>query len=35
VIWLLQLPASILWLRRFRYGPTEWLWRALSYGRRP
>ncbi|MEW6252725.1 MAG: DUF418 domain-containing protein, partial [Planctomycetota bacterium] len=21
------------WLRRFRFGPLEWLWRTLTYGR--
>ena len=30
-----QLPASILWLRRFRFGPAEWVWRLLTYGRIP
>ena len=24
---------SIWWLRRFRFGPLEWLWRSLTYGR--
>lgn len=33
-IWLLQLWLSPWWLARFRYGPVEWLWRTLSYGRR-
>jgi len=28
-----QLAASTLWLARFRFGPVEWLWRSLSYGR--
>ena len=32
-IWLLQLIVSPLWLRYFRYGPAEWLWRSLTYGR--
>lgn len=34
-IWLAQLAVSTLWMRAFRYGPAEWLWRALAYGRRP
>ncbi|WP_420829747.1 DUF418 domain-containing protein [Polyangium aurulentum] len=21
------------WLARFRYGPVEWLWRSLTYGK--
>ncbi len=25
--------SSFLWLRRFRFGPAEWLWRSLTYGR--
>jgi uncharacterized protein len=33
-IWLFQLLVSPLWLRRFRFGPLEWLWRSLTYGRR-
>jgi len=33
-IWLLQLWLSPWWLARFRYGPLEWLWRTLTYGRR-
>ena len=31
----LQVGASCWWLRHFRFGPVEWLWRALSYGKRP
>ena len=30
-IWVLQLVVSPIWLRHFRYGPAEWLWRSLSY----
>jgi uncharacterized protein len=30
-IWILQLALSPLWLRRFRFGPLEWLWRSLTY----
>jgi uncharacterized protein len=35
VIFALQIAAAHLWLRRFRFGPAEWLWRTLAYGRRP
>jgi uncharacterized protein len=30
----LQLSASRWWLRRFQYGPMEWVWRCLTYGQR-
>ena len=30
-IWMLQLAISPLWLRYFRFGPLEWLWRSLTY----
>jgi uncharacterized protein len=33
-IFALQIAAAHLWLRRFRFGPAEWLWRTLAYGRR-
>lgn len=33
-IWIFQLIVSPLWLARFRFGPLEWLWRSLTYGRR-
>jgi uncharacterized protein len=32
-VWLLQLVLSPLWLRYFRFGPMEWLWRSLTYWR--
>jgi uncharacterized protein len=32
-IWLVQLVWSPLWLRHFRFGPAEWLWRSLTYWR--
>jgi uncharacterized protein len=32
-IWAAQLVWSPLWLAVARYGPLEWLWRRLSYGR--
>ncbi len=30
-VWMAQLILSPLWLRRFRFGPAEWLWRSLTY----
>ena len=33
-IWAFQLAVSPLWLRHFAFGPLEWLWRSLTYGRR-
>ena len=30
-IWLFQLIASPIWLKYFRFGPAEWLWRSLTY----
>lgn len=30
-VWALQLTASTLWLRRFRQGPLEALWRRITY----
>ncbi len=30
-IWIAQLIWSPLWLRRFRFGPAEWVWRSLTY----
>jgi uncharacterized protein len=29
----LQIPFSAWWLSRFRFGPVEWIWRRLTYGR--
>ena len=34
-IWAAQLVLSPLWLRWFRFGPVEWLWRYLTYLKRP
>jgi uncharacterized protein len=33
VIITLQIPISAWWLSRYRYGPIEWIWRRLTYGR--
>ena len=35
VIYVGQVLLSVWWLKRFRYGPLEWLWRAIMYGKRP
>ena len=34
-VWLVLLTAAPLWLRWFRMGPVEWLWRWATYGERP
>jgi uncharacterized protein len=31
VVIVLQIAFSHFWLARFRYGPVEWLWRAVTY----
>ncbi len=33
-VWIVQLAWSPWWLARFRFGPAEWAWRTLTYGRR-
>ena len=34
-LYAFQLVASRWYLQRFRFGPVEWLWRTLTYGRAP
>ncbi|MBB5965135.1 DUF418 domain-containing protein [Planomonospora venezuelensis] len=34
VVYALQLPLSAWWTRRHRYGPVEWVLRAVTYGPR-
>jgi len=41
VIWLcaltwlmIEIAFSLWWLKNFRYGPTEWIWRQLTYRKR-
>jgi len=31
VIWFIQLIVSPIWLKYFRFGPLEWVWRSLTY----
>ena len=33
-VWAFELAFAPLWLRSFRFGPFEWLWRSLTYMRR-
>lgn len=33
-IYAAQLVIAPLWLHHFRFGPLEWLWRSLTYGKR-
>jgi uncharacterized protein len=35
VLFSMQMAASAWWLKRYRFGPVEWLWRTLTYGRAP
>jgi uncharacterized protein len=31
VVWIVEIIWSHIWLRYFRFGPLEWLWRSLTY----
>ncbi len=33
-IWVIQMIYSNIWLRYFRFGPFEWVWRSLTYWER-
>ncbi len=33
-VWIFQIVFSHVWLRHYRFGPCEWLWRSLTYRRR-
>ena len=35
VVVMLQIASSHWWLSNFRYGPMEWLWRAVTYWKLP
>jgi uncharacterized protein len=30
-VWIFQIITSHIWLRYFRFGPMEWIWRSLTY----
>jgi len=32
-IWTVQIVVSPIWLQHFHFGPVEWLWRYLTYGK--
>jgi len=34
LIYLLQIPFSLWWLKHFQFGPLEWVWRSLTYKKR-
>lgn len=34
-IWLMILVMSPWWLKHYQYGPLEWLWRLLTYWKKP
>jgi uncharacterized protein len=31
IIWCFQIAFATWWLRAFRFGPAEWVWRSLTY----
>ncbi len=35
LVYFIQIQVSVWWLGPHRFGPMEWLWRRLSYGRLP
>jgi uncharacterized protein len=34
MVFILQIIVSNLWFKKFAYGPVEWIWRMLTYGKR-
>ncbi|MFC0524846.1 DUF418 domain-containing protein [Pontibacillus salicampi] len=32
IVYVIQVVLSFIWLRYFRFGPFEWLWRSITYG---
>ena len=34
-VWAFQIVISPIWLKHFQFGPVEWLWRYLTYGKAP
>ncbi len=34
ITWLVLITFSVVWLKRYKFGPLEWLWRYLTYDKR-
>jgi uncharacterized protein len=34
-IFIIQVYVSSIWVKNFHYGPMEWIWRAVSYWKKP
>jgi uncharacterized protein len=34
ILFVVQIILSHMWLKRFKFGPAEWVWRSLTYGRK-
>ena len=34
-VWSVLIILSTIWLKHYYYGPLEWFWRYLTYGKRP
>lgn len=35
IILIFQIAFSVFWLNRFQFGPLEWVWKSLTYMKRP
>ncbi|WLR42088.1 DUF418 domain-containing protein [Bacillus carboniphilus] len=35
ILYILQIAFSYIWLKNYQFGPMEWLWRWLTYGKKP
>jgi uncharacterized protein len=35
LIWMFQLISSTIWMKYYKMGPFEWLWRYLTYQEKP
>ena len=34
VLFAVQVPVSVWWMNRYEFGPVEWVWRSMTYGRK-